>query len=222
MFPDASFNQNILIMATAVIYARVSSESDRQNTERQVEDLKRYISINDMELVATYEEKMSGAKENRPILTECVQYCISNHINTLCVSEISRLGRSVKIIVNTIDELTKAGVNIYIQNIQLNTLDNDGQPNPIAKIITAVLSSFSEIERNLIISRLQSGKKLALEKKNVKFGRKVGSVKSKERKQEEYGKVIRSLKAGKSIRDTAAICGVSVSTVQRVKKEFEI
>ena len=209
-------------MATAVIYARVSSESDRQNTERQVEDLKRYISINDMELVATYEEKMSGAKENRPILTECVQYCISNHINTLCVSEISRLGRSVKIVVNTIDELTKAGVNIYIQNIQLNTLDNDGQPNPIAKIITAVLSSFSEVERNLIISRLQSGRKLALEKKNVKMGRKVGSVKSKERKQEEYGKVIRSLKAGKSIRDTAAICGVSVSTVQRVKKEFDI
>ena len=209
-------------MNTAVIYARVSSVGDRQSTDRQVEDLKRHIFLNDMDLVKVYEEKMSGAKENRPILTECVDFCISNHVNTLCVSEISRLGRSVKIVVNTIDELTKAGVNIYIQNIQLNTLDNDGQPNPIAKIITAVLSSFSEVERNLIISRLQSGRKLALEKKNVKMGRKVGSVKSKERKQEEYGKVIRSLKAGKSIRDTAAICGVSVSTVQRVKKEFGI
>ena len=206
-------------MATAVIYARVSSESDRQNTERQVEDLKRYISINDMELVATYEEKMSGAKENRPILTECVQYCISNHINTLCVSEISRLGRSVKIVVNTIDELTKAGVNIYIQNIQLNTLDNDGQPNPIAKIITAVLSSFSEIERDGIIYRLQSGRAMA-KSKNVKMGRKVGSVKSMEHKQQEYAKVIRCLKAGKSIRDTAQICEVSVSTCQRVKKDF--
>ena len=209
-------------MNTAVIYARVSSVGDRQSTERQVEDLKRYVAISNMDLVYVFEEKMSGAKENRPILTECVDFCISNRVNTLCVSEISRLGRSVKIVVNTIDELTKAGVNIYIQNIQLNTLDSDGQPNPIAKIITAVLSSFSEIERNLIISRLQSGKKLALEKKNVKFGRKVGSVKSKERKQEEYGKVIRSLRAGKSIRDTAAICGVSVSTVQRVKKEFGI
>ena len=218
-------------MNTAVIYARVSSVGDRQSTERQVEDLKRYVAISNMDLVYVFEEKMSGAKENRPILTECVDFCISNHVNTLCVSEISRLGRSVKIVVNTIDELTKAGVNIYIQNIQLNTLDNDGQPNPIAKIITAVLSSFSEVERNLIISRLQSGRKLALEKKNVKMGRKVGSVKSKERKQEEYGKVIRSLKAGKvirslragkSIRDTAAICCVSVSTVQRVKKEFGI
>jgi len=206
-------------MKETVIYARVSSESDRQNTERQVEDLKRYIAINDMDLVKVYEEKMSGAKENRPILTECVQYCISNHINTLCVSEISRLGRSVKIVVNTIDELTKAGVNIYIQNIQLNTLDNDGHPNPIAKMITAVLSSFSEIERDGIIYRLQSGRELA-KAKNVKMGRKVGSVKSMEQKQQEYAKVIRCLKAGKSIRDTAKICEVSVSTCQRVKKDF--
>lgn len=207
---------------TAVIYARVSSVGDRQSTTRQVEDLKRYISFNDMALINIYEEKMSGAKENRPILTECIEFCIENHVNTLCVSEISRLGRSVKIVVNTIDQLTKAGVNIYIQNIQLSTLDSEGQPNAIAKMITAVLSSFSEIERDGIVYRLQSGRRVAIEQRKVKLGRKVGSVKSRERKQEEYSKVIRSLKAGKSIRDTAAICGVSVSTVQRVKKEFAI
>ncbi len=207
---------------TAVIYARVSSVGDRQSTTRQVEDLKRYISFNDMELINIYEEKMSGAKENRPILTECIEFCIKNHVNTLCVSEISRLGRSVKIVVNTIDQLTKSGVNIYIQNIQLSTLDSEGQPNAIAKMITAVLSSFSEIERDGIVYRLQSGRRVAIEQRKVKLGRKVGSVKSKERKQEEYAKVIRSLKQGKSIRDTAAICGVSVSTVQRVKKEFAI
>lgn len=207
---------------TAVIYARVSSVGDRQSTTRQVEDLKRYISFNDMELINIYEEKMSGAKENRPILTECIEFCIKNHVNTLCVSEISRLGRSVKIVVNTIDQLTKSGVNIYIQNIQLSTLDSEGQPNAIAKMITAVLSSFSEIERDGIVYRLQSGRRVAIEQRKVKLGRKVGSIKSKERKQEEYSKVIRSLKAGKSIRDTAVICGVSVSTVQRVKKEFAI
>ncbi len=207
---------------TAVIYARVSSVGDRQSTTRQVEDLKRYISFNDMELINIYEEKMSGAKENRPILTECIEFCIKNHVNTLCVSEISRLGRSVKIVVNTIDQLTKSGVNIYIQNIQLSTLDSEGQPNAIAKMITAVLSSFSEIERDGIVYRLQSGRRVAIEQRKVKLGRKVGSVKSRERKQEEYSKVIRSLKAGKSIRDTAAICGVSVSTVQRVKKAFAI
>ena len=208
-------------MKKTVIYARVSSVGDRQSTDRQVEDLKRYITINDMDLVKVYEERMSGAKENRPVLTECIEFCIDNHINTLCVSEISRLGRSTKIVVNTIDELTKAGVNVYIQNLPLCTLNADGQPNPIAKMITAVLSSFAEIERDNIRCRLNSGRELA-KVKGVKMGRKVGSVKSKERKQEEYGKVIRSLRAGKSIRDTAAICGVSVSTTQRIKKEFGI
>ena len=208
-------------MKTAVIYARVSSTGDRQTTERQVADLKRYIAINDMDLVATYEEKMSGAKENRPILTECIEYCIANHIHTLCVSEISRLGRSTKIVVNTIDELTKAGVNVYIQNLPLCTLNADRQPNPIAKMITAVLSSFAEIERDNISYRLNSGRELA-KMKGVKMGRKVGSVKSMEQKEAEYAKVIRSLRAGKSVRDTAAICSVSVSTVQRIKKEFAI
>ena len=208
-------------MKTAVIYARISSTGDRQSNERQVTDLKRYISINDMELVAVYEEKMSGAKENRPVLTECIEYCISNKVHTLCVSEISRLGRSTKIVVNTLDELTKAGVNVYIQNLPLCTLNEDGQPNPIAKMITAVLSSFAEIERDNIKYRLNSGRELA-KAKGVKMGRKIGSTKSKDQKKEEYSNVIKHLKKGQSIRNTATLCNVSISTVQRVKKEFNL
>ena len=37
-------------MKAAVIYARVSSVGDRQNTERQISDLKRYITLNDMDM----------------------------------------------------------------------------------------------------------------------------------------------------------------------------
>jgi DNA invertase Pin-like site-specific DNA recombinase len=206
-------------MKRAVIYARVSSTGDRQTTDRQVADLKRYVNLNEMELVKAFEEKMSGAKENRPVLTECIDFCVSNHIHTLCVSEISRLGRSTKIVVNTIDELTKAGINVYIQNLPLCTLNADGQPNPMAKMITAVLSSFAEIERDNIRFRLNSGRELA-KAKGVKMGRKVGSVKSKEKKADEYANVIRSLRKGKSIRDTAKLCDVSISTVQRVKRDF--
>ena len=206
-------------MRTAVIYARVSSTGDRQTTDRQVADLQRYVNINEMELVKVFEEKMSGAKENRPVLTECINFCITHHIHTLCVSEISRLGRSTKIVVNTIDELSKAGVTVYIQNLPLCSLNEDGQPNPIAKMITAVLSSFAEIERDNIRYRLNSGRELA-KTKGVKMGRKVGSVKSKEKKADEYATVIRSLRKGKSIRDTAKLCEVSISTVQRIKREF--
>lgn len=208
-------------MKTAVIYARVSSTGDRQTTERQVADLKRYIDLNEMELIKVYEEKMSGAKENRPVLTECVEFCVSNRIHTLCVSEISRLGRSTKIVVNTIDELTKAGINVYIQNLPLCTLNEDGQPNPIAKMITAVLSSFAEIERDNITYRLNSGRELA-KARGIKMGRKVGSKKTEEQFTEQYSSVIRQLKKGQSVRNTAKLCGVSASTVQRVKARFNL
>ena len=108
---------------------------------------------------------------------------------------------------------------MYIQNLPLCTLNEDGQPNPIAKMITAVLSSFAEIERDNIKYRLNSGRELA-KAKGVKMGRKIGSVKSKVKKAEEYASVIRSLKKGKSIRDTAKLCDVNISTVQRVKRVF--
>ena len=97
----------------------------------------------------------------------------------------------------------------------------DGKENPYLAVMVSVLGVCAQLERENITYRLNSGRAKYVAD-GGKLGRKVGSGKSKERKQEEYGKVIRSLKAGKSIRDTAAICGVSVSTGQRVKKEFDI
>lgn len=205
----------------AVIYARVSSVGDRQSTDRQIADLKRYIDINEMELAKIFEEKMSGAKENRPVLTECVEYCIKHHVHTLCVSEISRLGRSTKIVINTIDELSKAGVNVYIQNLPLCTLNEDGQPNPIAKMITAVLSSFAEIERDNIKYRLNSGRELA-KSRGVKMGRPLGTTISREALLAKYPEVVKHLKRGKnSIREIAKLAKTSISTVQRVKAILE-
>ena len=57
-------------MNTAVIYARVSSTNDRQNTQRQIEDLTRFANSNDYNIIGTYEEHISGAtkNENRTVL----------------------------------------------------------------------------------------------------------------------------------------------------------
>ena len=87
--------------------------------------------------------------------------------------------------------------------------------------MVSVLGVCAQLERENITYRLNSGRAKYIAD-GGKLGRKVGSVKTKEQKQEEYAKVIRSLRAGKSVRDTAAICGVSASTVQRIKKEFTI
>ena len=49
-------------MKTAVIYARVSSSNDRQDTSRQIEDLKKYAISQDIEIVNIFQEHISGAK----------------------------------------------------------------------------------------------------------------------------------------------------------------
>ena len=55
------------------------------------------------------------------------------------------------------------------------------------------------------------------------MGRKPGSVKTSEQKRrEEYKEVISLLKKGYAIRNVAKLGGVSVSTVQRIKKEFAL
>ena len=213
-------------MKTAVIYARVSSSGSlesRQNTDRQVADLVDYASKCGLYIEQTFEEHISGAKRNgeRAVLSECINYAISNRIGVVLFSELSRCGRAVWEVLETIKTLKDNNINAYFQKEGLSLFSADGKENPYLAVMVSVLGVCSQLERENIAYRLNSGRKLAIEK-GVKMGRKVGSVKSMEQKEAEYAKVIRSLRAGKSIRDTAAICSVSVSTVQRVKKDFKI
>ncbi len=207
----------------AVIYARVSSVGDRQNTHRQVADLSEYATRNGLAVEKVFEEHISGAKKNseRPVLCECLDYCIGNGIHTLLISELSRLGRNVDEVLENVKRSKDNNLNIYFQKENLSIFLPDGTKNPFLNIFISVLGTCAEMERENISFRLNSG--LQRYKENGgKVGRKVGSVKSKEQKQLEYAKVIRCLRAGKSIRDTAVLCDVGVATVFRVKKEFGI
>ena len=210
-------------MNRAVIYARVSSTGERQSTSRQVADLTNYASLNGLEIVEVYEEHISGAKRNeeRAVLTECINYVVNHRVDVVLFSELSRCGRAVWEVLDTIRTLKDNGINAYFQKEGLSLFSADGKENPYLAVMVSVLGVCAQMERENITYRLNSGRAKYIAD-GGKLGRKVGSVKTKERKQEEYSKVIRSLKAGKSIRDTAAICSVSISTVQRVKKEFAI
>ena len=150
-------------MKTAVIYARVSSSS--QNTRRQIEDLTRFASRNEYQLISR--------------------------------------------------------VSVYIQNLGIHTLQPNGEVNPVASIMVTVLAEMANIERSNIVYRLNSGRDSYI-KNGGKLGRKPGSVKTSEQKREEYKEVISLLKKGYAIRNVAKLGGVSVSTVQRIKKEFNI
>ena len=206
---------------TAVIYARVSSVGDRQSTERQVKDLSDYALYKQLEVRKVFEEHISGAKKNeeRPVLCQALEYCKQNGISTLLVSELSRMGRNAFEVLASVKELLDCGINLYIQKEQFNLLGEDGKPSLFAPIMLATLSTCAQLERENITFRLQSGRKQYVAK-GGRLGRKPGSVKTVEQKREEYKDVIALLRKGYVIRDVAKLTRKSVSTVQRVKKEF--
>ena len=216
-------------MKTAVIYARVSSTGDRQSTERQVIDLTDYANKNGMTICKTFEEHISGAKRNeeRAVLSECIEYAINNRVDVVLFSELSRCGRAVWEVLDTIRTLKDNGINAYFQKEGLSLFQEDGRESITLAITIAVLSSASQIECENLIFRLKSGRKVYVDKNLAAtgksgLGRKVGYRKPIERKKEEYKETLKLLKAGYPIRKVAKLTDVSESTIKRLKKEFGI
>ena len=205
----------------AVIYARVSSSNDRQDTTRQIEDLRKYAVSQNIEIVNVFQEHISGAKKNeeRQVLTDCLNYYTTHSVNYLLLSELSRLGRSTLQVLRSLEVLHEAKVTVYIQNLGLYTLQADGKVNPIVSVLTTMLAEMGNIERSNIQYRLNSGRANYVAK-GGKLGRKKGSMKTEEKKLEEYRDTITLLKKGYSIRNIAKLQGIGISTVQRIKNQF--
>ena len=100
-----------------IIYARVSSLSDRQNTERQIADLTNYANANGIEVVKVFSEKISGAKKNteRLVLSEAIAFAEANEIGLILCSEGSRIGRSTWEVLETIKRCIDKGIDVYLQ-----------------------------------------------------------------------------------------------------------
>lgn len=204
-----------------VLYVRVSSEGERQNNERQINSLTQYATSNNFNIKNIFEEKMSGGKGNRPVLNECIDYCIKNKISTLAVNSIDRIGRHTLNVLSTLEKLHENKINVYIQQLGLNTLNEDKTINPCAAILTTVMSQMASIERENIKYRLNSGRENYINKGGA-LGRSKGSVKTSEQKKVEYSEAISLLKKGYSVRNVAKITGRGVATIQRVKSEFDL
>ena len=219
--PNSYSNKSLNYM-NCYIYARVSSIGDRQSTERQVKNLNELAASRGYEVKGIYEEHISGAKTNkeRKVLTECLTDAKGNRIDLILFSELSRCGRAIWEVLETIKFCADNGINIHFQKEGL-TLFRDGKVDSIMAIYISCLGFCAEKERENIYFRLSQGRELA-KAKGVKMGRKAGSTKSREQKEQEYAKVIKLLRKGESLRNVAKLCDVSLSTIQRVKKEFAI
>lgn len=209
-------------MKAAIIYARVSSITDRQSTERQIKSLQEYANANGYEVVKVFSEHISGATKNaeRQALNECIDYAILNKTDIL-ISALDRMGRAIWEVLETIKRCIDNGVNVCFQKEGLRLFDEAKKVNAVMAIYISCLGFCAEKERENIYFRLRQGRELA-KSKGVKMGRKVGSVESKEQRAEKHADVIKYLKKGCSIRDTAKLCNVGISTAQRIKKEFNL
>jgi len=211
---------------TAVIYSRTSSSGyqvNRQDTSRQVADLRAYAEFAQVQVIKCFEEHISGAKKNseRPVLVEAIEFCKNEHVNCLLCSELSRLGRNAFEVLSTVKELKDNGINLYLQKEQFSLFDKDDKPSLFSAIMIATLSTCSELERENIKYRLNSGRAQYI-RNGGKLGRKKGSVKTTEKKESQYKEVLTYLRKGYSVRITAKLTQVSTSTVQRLKTEFAI
>ena len=172
----------------------------------------------------TFEEHISGAKKtkDRPVLTECLNYCFTNNVDTLLISELSRLGRNVDDVLANVQLCKEHHLNVYFQKEQLSIFTPEGKENPYLTIMCAVLGTAAELEREAIKYRLNSGREKYI-RDGGKLGKPKGSgIKTKDQMAVEYRSVIKNLKAGQSIRNTSKITGVSPATVQKVKREFNL
>ena len=206
-------------MEKVVIYARVSTKV--QEYDRQLNELRSYADRMGYEVVQEFSEKISGARkiEERAALTDLLVYVKKHEVNKVLIYECSRLSRRAVDFLTVIEQLSEKGVSVYIHQNGLETLQSDGNPNPIANLVLGILAQFNSVEKTLIRSRMSSGYN-HYRANGGKVGRKEGFKKSDERFREEYAGVIKGLRKGYPIRLIAKSEGVGVSTVQRIKKKF--
>ena len=208
-------------MIHAEIYSRVSSESERQDTERQTNELIEYAHRMGYTVVDTYEEKVSGFKKNeqRPVFSKMLEDIKTKNIDKVLVWELSRIGRSVLQSLQNIQILHDMKVGIYIKNFNLETLNEDKTPNSLSMFMVQILFAVASMESKMTLARLNSGYQNHIKKYGTQsVGRKKGSIDSDETILERHSDVAKLLKRGLSIRNISAITKKSTNTVLKVKK----
>ena len=208
-------------MDKLVILARVSP--DKQEYQRQVNELTDYCRRVGWSVEAVFSNKVSGAKrmEERSEIMDLIAYVKTNEIDKVVCLEISRLGRNTLEALKVIQCLNENGVSLYVKNYNLETLNPDGKVNPVASLICTILLEIASMERLTIKERMASGRDQYIakcRKEGLKMGRPSTYRKSEDAYKQQYSREIGLLRKGISLRNTSAITGTSVGTLQRLKR----
>lgn len=150
---------------------------------------------------------------------ELVKLVLDGKVSELVVECLSRLGRNTVDTLTTLKWLEDSGVNVVVKGMGNLQSHIDGKKNPIWNLITSVMSSLYELERENILERTEMGRKMYVIN-GGKLGRKIGTVENRQEflQKEINQKIISLLDKGKSVRDISGRLGVSTSTVVKVRK----
>tara|TARA_E500000178_G_scaffold325446_1_gene352813 strand:- start:266 stop:820 length:555 start_codon:yes stop_codon:yes gene_type:complete len=175
-------------------YIRVSTVD--QKTDRQLADF---------ELDKIFEEKVSAKTANRPQLNAMLDYIREG--DEVYVHDISRLARNIEDLHRLVKEIMAKGCAIHFQKENLHFTGD--RTDPTQELLLSMLGAVYQFERSILLERQREG--IAIAKAAGKFKGRPKSIDNHE--------IRRILAEGNSISKTANLLGVSMSSVQRAKRE---
>lgn len=180
-------------------YARVSTNG--QELQTQIETLK------DEGCEKIYTEKVTGTSTaQREQLKEMLEHVRAG--DTVIVTKIDRLARSIIDLNKIVKEITEkgAGIRFISENIEFKP---QGQGNSIQALLFNVLGSFAQFERDLIVERTTEGRERA-KREGKHMGRPSRPKKDIERALALY---FDRENNGMSVKDIVKLTGVPRSTI---------
>ncbi len=135
----------------AAIYVRTST-ADKQDTEAQERELRILVQARGWRIYRVYRDHgYSGTKASRPAFDEMWSDCRRGKVQVVCVWAIDRFGRSLKNLIEGLEELHRLGIDFVSLKQDLDST------SPSGKLLFQVVGAVAEYEHQLIRSRIVSG-----------------------------------------------------------------
>ena len=148
-------------------YCRASTNETKQDINRQIRELKK-LGVEEENIFFEYE---SGTKIDRLQLGRLLEEVQEG--DCICTTEVSRLTRSMKQLLDIIELVKEKKLKLVIGNSM--TVDcSSGELDPFTNAFLQITGVFSELERNIISERVKSGVANARSKGKVLGRPKVG------------------------------------------------
>ncbi len=146
----------------------------------------------------------------------------SGKVSELVVEELSRLGRNTIDVLTTLHYLEERQVNVVVRGMGNLQSTVNGKKNPVWNLITSVMSSLYEMERENILERTEMGRKMYV-LNGGKLGRKKGTNETIQSflEKPKSKQIISLLDKGKSVRDICGRLSVSPKTIVKIRKHYQ-